>query len=114
MGIQQNMADMMRTIKRQRGKSMAEFSEELEISSSTLQECLNARGTPTMKMVERLAEKLDVNPVALISGVVEPDKYQILLLLFDTVREVAILPQDKRLRFAELFLELIQLWGEDG
>lgn len=114
MGIQQNMADMMRTIKRQRGKSMAEFSEELEISSSTLQECLNARGNPTMKMVERLAEKLDVNPVALISGVVEPDKYQILLLLFDTVREVAILPQDKRLRFAELFLELIQLWGEDG
>lgn len=113
MGIQQNMADMMCAIKRQRGKSMAEFSEELEISSSTLQEYLNARGNPTMKMVERLAEKLDVNPVALISGVVEPDKYQILLLLFDTVREVAILPQDKRLRFAELFLELIQLWGED-
>ena len=52
MGIQQNMADMMRAIKRQRGKSMAEFSEELEISSSTL--------------------------------------------------------------LAELFLELIQLWGEDG
>ena len=113
MGIQQNMADIMRMIKQQRGKSVMELSEELEISASTLQDYLKGEGNPTVKMVERLAEKLEIDPIALVSGRVDPEKRQIILLLLDTIQEVSELPQLKRVRFAELFLELVQLWEED-
>lgn len=113
MGIQDNIADMMRAIKESRGKSMADFSEELEISPSTLQEYLKGAGNPTIKMVQRLAEKMGVDPLALMAGRVEPEQYQLTLLMLDTIQAVSVLPQPKRLRFAELFLELVQLWEED-
>ena len=40
----------------------------------------------------------------------EPTQEKVLLLLLETIRELASLPEDKRLRFAELFLNMIQLW----
>lgn len=55
MGMQQNMADLICAIKKQRGKSVMGLSEELEISASTLQDYLKGKGNPTVKMVERLA-----------------------------------------------------------
>ena len=112
MGMQQNMADLICAIKKQRGKSVMGLSEELEISASTLQDYLKGKGNPTVKMVERLAEKLEIDPIALVSGSVDPEKRQIILLLLDTI-EVSELPQSKRVRFAELFLELVQLWEEE-
>ena len=113
MGMQQNMADLICAIKKQRGKSVMGLSEELEISASTLQDYLKGKGNPTVKRVERLAEKLEIDPIALVSGSVDPEKRQIILLLLDTIQEVSELPQSKRVRFAELFLELVQLWEEE-
>lgn len=112
MGIQQNMADMMRAIRKQRRKSMVEFSEDLEVSTSTLQDYLKGKGNPTIKMVERLAQKMGVDPIALMSGVAKPEQYQIVLLLLDTIQELSRLSQCKRVRFAKLFWEMVELWGE--
>lgn len=114
MGIQENMANMIRTIKRSRGKSTVEFSEELEISPSTLQEYMKAKGNPTIQMIERLAEKMNIDPIALMSGKIDEEQYQIVVLMLDTIQAVSDLPQPKRLKFAELFLELIHLWEEDN
>ena len=69
MGVQQNMADIMRVIKQRENLSMTEFSEELGISYSTLQEYLNAQGNPTILMVEHIAHKLKLSPAALIWSV---------------------------------------------
>ena len=102
MGILENIADLMLATKKSSGKSVAILSEELEISPSTLQDYLKATGNPTIKMVERLAEKLDLDPIALMAGSMEPEQYEIVLL-----------PQSRRLRFAQLFLELIQLWEDE-
>ena len=44
MGMQQNMADLICAIKKQRGKSVMGLSEELEISASTLQDYLKEIG----------------------------------------------------------------------
>lgn len=112
MGIQQNMADVIRLLKQERGKSLMEFAEELEISRSTLQEYLTGRGNPSLEMVEHLARKLSVDPVVLLTGMFEPSQQKILFLLLDTIREIALLPEEKRLRFAELLLEMIRLWEE--
>ena len=113
MGIQDNMAEIMRLIKESKGKSIVDFSEELEISPTTLQEYLKAGGNPTVKTIEHLAKKMGVDPLALISGKVDPEQYEITRIMLNTIEEVSGLSQPKRVRFAELFLELVQLWEED-
>ena len=110
MGIQQNMGEVIGLLKKERGKSLAEFSTELEISRSTLQEYIKGEGNPNLEMVEHLSQKLGI---ALLTGVFEPTQQKIILLLLDTVREVTPLPEAKRLRFAELFQEMLQLWEEE-
>jgi len=113
MGMQENMADMLRAKRALSGQSIEDWSEELGIASSTLQDYLKGAGNPTIKMVENLAQKLDINPIALISGNMEPEQYEIVLLMLDTIKAVSALDQPRRVKFAELFLELVQLWGED-
>jgi len=112
MGMQENIADMLRAKKQFSGRSISDWSEELGIAPSTLQDYLKGTGNPTVKMVEHLAEKLDIAPIALVAGKMEPEQYEIVLLMLDTIKEVSILPQPKRLRFAELFLELVRLWED--
>lgn len=112
MGMQENMANMLRAKRQLSGRSIEEWSEELGIATSTLQEYLKGEGNPTLKMVEHLAKKLGIAPVALISGQLKPERYEVVLLLLDTIKAVSLLPQPKRLRFAELFMEQVQLWGE--
>ena len=107
MGMLENMAEMMQAKKEREKDSVERFSEKLEISPSTLQDYLKARGNPTV------AKKMDVDPVALVSGTAEPEQYQTLLLMLDTIEEVSSLTQPKRVKFAELFLELVQLWEEE-
>ena len=114
MSIQDNMADMLRAKKQLSGQSIEGWAEELAIAPSTLQEYLKGSGNPTVKMVEHLADKLGVDPVALMYGTIEPEQRQIALLLLDTIHGVSVLPQPKRLRFAELFLELVRLWEEEA
>lgn len=112
MGIQQNMADMMNIVKRKRGISVVEFSEELGISCSALQEYLNAQGNPTVQMVEHIARKLELDPIALIAGLFEPDQIKILLLLLESTQELSRLPQPKKRKFAELLQQMVQLWED--
>lgn len=112
MGLQENMADILRAKKKLSGQSIEEWAEELGIAPSTLQDYMKGAGNPTVKMVEHLAQRLDVDPVALLVGNLEPEQYQIVLLLLETIRAVSELEQSKRLRFAELVLELVKLWGE--
>ena len=61
-----------------------------------------------------LADKLGVDPLVLMSGDIEPEQRQTALLLLDTIQAVSVLPQAKRLRFAEQFMELVQLLGEEA
>lgn len=113
MGIQENLADMLRAIKKLSGQSIEDWSVELGISPSTLQDYLKGAGNPTVKMVEHLADRLDIDPIALIAGQIEKEQCQIVLLLLDTIKAVSDLDQPRRLRFAELVLELVQLWEEE-
>ena len=113
MGIQKNMADMMNIIKQKKGISMVDFSEELEISCSALQDYLNAQGNPTIQMVEHLAYKLGLDPITLMAGLFEPDQVKILLILLDSLQGLSHLSPQKRRKFAELLQQMIQLWDDD-
>ena len=97
MGLQENIAAAMRAVMERRGKSLSDFSEELGISRNALHDYLRGRCNPSI--------------AALVLGLFELDKRESALLLLDTIQEVAELPESRRLRFAELFLEMIALWS---
>ena len=113
MEIQRNMAKVIRTLKEASGKSLTEFSEELEISRSALQEYLSGNGNPGVVTIEHLASKLGVDTSFLLSGVFSEDQIGILLRLLDMLKLLSGLSCEQRIRFAHLLLEMVLLWNED-
>lgn len=114
MEIQRNMANVIRTLKEASGKSLSEFSEELEVSRSALQEYLSGEGNPSADTIEHLAGKLGVDTLFLISGVFSGDQIGILLKLLEMLKLLSGLSPDQRIRFVQLLQEMVSLWNEGG
>ena len=109
--IQQNMANVIRAVKEVNAKSLSEMSAELEISRSTLQDYLSGKGNPSAETIEHLAEKLGVDVSVLVSGVFSECQLRIVLRLLDTFGLLFKLSPECRVRFAQLLLEMVQLWN---
>lgn len=113
MEIQRNMAKVIRALKEASGKSLSEFSEELEVSRSTLQEYLAGKGNPSIATIEHLSAKLDVDASFLISGIFSEDQIGILLKLLDMLKLLSDLSTEQQVRFVQLLLEMVSIWNED-
>lgn len=115
MEIKQNVSKVMRALKKESRKSMTEFSDELQISRSALQDYLSGKGNPSVNTLEHLAQRLGVNTSFLVSGAFSEDQLGILFELLGTFEMLSKLTPEGRLRFARLLLEMVTLWnGEDG
>lgn len=117
MELQQNMANVIRAMKETRGMSLAEFSSELEISRSALQEYLSGTGNPNLSTVEHLAQKLGIDPITLLTGVFTFDEFHALLIIVDQLSFLSTLDGSSRILFAQKILEMIRLWNgsaDDG
>ena len=68
MSIQKNISATLRTAMAEKGRTQAEFSDELGIAHSSLQEYLKDGANPRADTIELLAEKLGITPAKLISG----------------------------------------------
>lgn len=110
MGIQHNMATVIRIVMQQRQMTLSEFSEELEVSRSSLQSYLREEGNPSIATVEHLASKLDMDPVALVSGEFGTDQSRLIIRMFEMIREVSELPDEKKQLFGEHMEAVINLW----
>ncbi|MCD8088740.1 MAG: helix-turn-helix domain-containing protein [Oscillospiraceae bacterium] len=110
MDIQKNIATVIRTLKESRGISIAEFSEELEISRSALQNYLSGSGNPNATTIEHLARKLGVDVSILVSGALSDKQFDVLLKVLDDLKLLYKLSPNQRRRFAELLLEMVLLW----
>ena len=113
MRLNENIAKTIRAVMNRKHMSIEEFSEELGISRNALYGYLRGDGNPSLATLEHIAENLGVSPAALMTGLLDLDQREITLLLLDTIQGVAELPEEKRLRFAELFLEMVKLWNEE-
>jgi len=113
MEIQKNMSNIMNAIKESRRQSLTEFSEELEISRSSLQQLLDGTGNPSLHTIEHISQKLGIAPAALLLDPLEQSQQQITLLLLQTIDAVSKLDPEKRKLFAELFQQMIRLWETD-
>ncbi|MDE7218973.1 MAG: helix-turn-helix domain-containing protein [Oscillospiraceae bacterium] len=113
MGLQENMAATIRAVMEKENKSLSEFSEELGISRTALYDYIRAKGNPSAATIEHIAERMGISAAALVSDHPCSDQTGTTLLLLGTIQEVAKLPKEDRLRFAELFLEMMRLWAKD-
>ena len=93
---------------------MTEFSEELEISRSALQEYLSGSGNPNLTTIEHIAKKLSVSPYFLLLGDFNEEQLGAFMKMIEILSLLSDLPPEKRKRFAELLLEIISLWDGDG
>ena len=113
MDLNKNLSTILNIIKSERQKSMTEFSEELEISRSALQEYLSGSGNPNLTAIEHIAQKLNVSPCFLLLGDFKEDQLCVFLKMIDILSLLSDLPPEKRKRFAELLFEIISLWHSD-
>ena len=111
MSLQENMAAFIRAAMKSQNKSLSEFSDELGISRNALYNYLHGKGNPSIATLEHMAENLGVNPASLVLGLFDMDQREITMFLLDTINGVSELSEEKRLRFAELFLEMVKLWN---
>lgn len=112
--IQENLAASIRFMMEVRRQSLTEISEKAEISRSMMQEYVKARGNPSLATIEHLAEKLDVDPTALLTGMLGMEQTECALPLLGVIQQVAELEQEQRIRFTELFLEMVQILSKNG
>ena len=112
MSLQDNMAAFIKEVMKRENKSLTEYAEELEISWNSLYDYITGGGNPTLSTLGHIAERMGVSPAALILGILDLDQREIMLMLADTVQDVARLPKEKRMRFVELFLEMAALWDD--
>lgn len=68
MAMCENLARRLNEIRKKRGLSITEFSEELDISRSSLQSILLCKGNPRTDTIEHIARKLGVSPISLLSS----------------------------------------------
>ena len=107
MTIQKNLSNMMRAIRESRNVSITQFSEELGISRSSLQDLLNGKSNPRIDTVEHIAESLAINPLTLLSAAYSEEQLETAILLLETIEAISRLPTEKRIKCASLFHELI-------
>ena len=71
MAICENLGDHLNRIRKAKGQSITEFSEELGISRSSLQSILNGTGNPRSDTIEQIANHLKMDYHALLA---KPDE----------------------------------------
>lgn len=113
MNLNEGLAASICAIMKRKHISLSEFAEELGISRTALHDYSKGRGNPSTATIEHIARTLGIAPAVLVTGLADEDRREIILLLLDTVDGIARLSGEKRLRLAELFMEMVQLWDED-
>ena len=103
----------MNALRISRRQSIAEFSEELGVSRSFMQDLLNGNGNPRMDTIEHLADRLQMNPAALFSSSFSEGQFETALLLLQTLEVFSKLPEEERKHSAALFHELILILGSE-
>ena len=67
MSIRENLSIRLQEIREERGLSITDFSEELEISRTLLQAILSGKANPRADTIEHIAEKLQISPISLLA-----------------------------------------------
>lgn len=112
MTLQENLSNMIRTIKKRRNLTITAFSKELGISRSAMQDLLNGDGNPTIATVERIADHLDMKPSSLFLCSNSDEDLDNAYFLLQTIDAFHHLACEEKAKSAELFQDLIVLLND--
>lgn len=106
---QENLSAKLKALRALRGKSLEEFSEELQVSKTTLQEIESGKGNPTLVTLQLIAKNLGIPASALLGDT--PDTSELLTsqLILSALSFVQSLPEERRTLVFRLFDQLVVL-----
>lgn len=107
-----NLSKNLHAIRSLRRLSQVEFSKELGISKSTLQE-IEAGSSPNLDTVDCIAQHLGLPACALVSDVLPPGQISILIQIFQRVSWYSEWSRPDQLRFLRLVIRLARLMEQN-
>lgn len=105
MTLRSNFSNSINIIFEHNKRSLSEFANELSISRSNLQDILKGNSNPTLATVELIAERLELDPVSLLTY--SQDELQITISLSRLLDRTMDLPDEKKKILAEAFSTII-------
>lgn len=107
MELKKNLSYNLKTLRKLRSKSLVEFSDEIGIAKSTLQNMESGKNT-TLDTVDFISEHLNISPIVLLSGE-EPDDCKKLEQILATADWYRTSSREKQIRIRALLNELMEL-----
>lgn len=113
MNLQQNLSNYLNAIRRHKNQSLTEFSQEIGVARSTLQELLRGTGNPRLDTIQVMADGLGVHSMELLSSEYSQQQIQFAYILLETIKTFSSLPKEKKTTAAYLFHELIMMMEDE-
>lgn len=113
MTLQKNFCNFISAIQHSSKESITAFSKELQISRSLLQEILNGTANPRMDTVEHIANRLQVDPIHLLTCSYSHEQLHVAVpLLYIIEQAVLKLSKEERTSFIELLDKMLRLFKD--
>ncbi|MCU7380934.1 helix-turn-helix domain-containing protein [Hominibacterium faecale] len=110
MTLQSNLSNVINAIRKTRGLTITEFSEELGISRSAMQTLLNGKCNPRMDTLEQISDRLNVDPSILISSNFSEEEWKLIFLFFNGIDAFCQLSEEDKRNAATLICELLHVF----
>ena len=109
-----NLENIVTAKQRELGLSNVEMARRTGISRATLTGILRGEGNLRLSTVERIAEKLGLEPVRLLCWARDDAEREWFEWTLEMVDKTGALSPDKRERFMELFRTLVRCTTDEG
>lgn len=109
MELKHHLSESLKLLRKERDATLDEFSADIGISRSNLQEIEQGRANATLDTVDIIAQNLGVSALELLSA--KPDTPRQIRSLISTVELFALLPAEKQTLAVYHFTALIELLG---
>ena len=96
MTLQDNFSNSVKIAYKNSNKTLAEFSNEIGISRTTLQDILKGNSSSRLDTVEVVADGLNTDPLALLSNPYGENELAFLLSLFQLSDAASALADDEK------------------
>ena len=107
--LNQTLSRNLRFIYAMRRQNLEEFSRELGVGHTTVQNIFRQKSNLTLDTVELIAGNLDMSPIQLLSEHYPQADLTCSMLLLETLELFQPLPDEKRKQATALFCQLLEL-----
>lgn len=113
MEIRANIANTVNRILRERNKTLAELSADIDIPRSSLENY--SKGTSNLRAdtIELLAGKLEMTPAELVSNFSDAPEWQQAKTVLSAAHDISGLPLERQESGIQAFLQLVSIFSKE-